>query len=75
MATETWRPWTIDGCRRMGGYVTRYGAQRLDYLTIRGSGHMVPQMKPAAAIAFLREWLAGNDFKSYVPSCTAPPAA
>eukprot|EP00964_Phaeocystis_antarctica_P153638 scaffold121999_cov67-Phaeocystis_antarctica.AAC.3 len=22
--TQSWRAWTIDGCRRMGGYVTRY---------------------------------------------------
>lgn len=22
--TQAWRPWTIDGCRRMGGYVTKY---------------------------------------------------
>ena len=46
--TQTWRPWTIDGCLRMGGYVTRY-KENFDYLTIRGSGHMVPQFKPAAA--------------------------
>ena len=36
--TEAWRPWTLDGKSRMGGYVTRY-AGGLDFLTIRGSGH------------------------------------
>ena len=68
---QTWRPWTLDGCRRMGGYVTRcmkcstlttwpcvslahaYAhvhvhvrryKERFDYLTIRGAGHMVPQV-------------------------------
>jgi len=37
---EEWRPWTVDGCRRMGGYVTRY-VGGVDFLTIRGAGHMV----------------------------------
>lgn len=71
--TSPWRPWTIDGCRRMGGYVTRYGDQRLDYLTIRGSGHMVPQMKPAAAYEFMRTWVAGEEYKPYVKDCKKPP--
>ena len=35
--TEAWRPWTLDGCRRMGGYVTRYRG-KFDFLTVRGSG-------------------------------------
>jgi len=38
--TESWRPWTMDGKSRMGGYVIEYG--KFQYLTIRGSGHMVP---------------------------------
>jgi carboxypeptidase C (cathepsin A) len=37
--TQEWRPWTVDGCRRMGGYVTRYEGD-FDFLTIRGAGHM-----------------------------------
>jgi len=37
---EAWRPWTLDGKQRMGGYVTRYQGA-FDFLTIRGSGHMV----------------------------------
>lgn len=58
---EAWRPWTIDGKIRMGGFVTRYEGD-LDYLTIRGSGHMVPQYKPEAASAFLAAWLANEDY-------------
>ena len=42
--TQSWRPWTLDGCKRMGGYVTRYEGD-FDFLTIRGSGHMVPQVR------------------------------
>ena len=39
--SEAWRPWTTDGKQRMGGYVITYPGD-LHYLTIRGSGHMVP---------------------------------
>lgn len=58
---EAWRPWTIDGKIRMGGFVTRYEGN-LDYLTIRGSGHMVPQYKPKAASVFLGSWLRNEDY-------------
>lgn len=58
---EGWRPWTIDGQLRMGGFVTRYEGD-LDYLTIRGAGHMVPQYKPQAALAFLHAWMANEDY-------------
>ena len=69
--TQTWRPWTLDGCRRMGGYVTRY-KERFDFLTIRGAGHMVPQYKPEPAFEFLRSWLANEDYKTYNASCVHP---
>lgn len=50
--TEEWRPWTIDGKQYMGGYVTRY-ENNFDFLTIRGSGHMVPEYKPKVTLEFL----------------------
>ena len=71
--TQPWRPWTLDACRRMGGYVTRYERDRFDFLTIRGSGHMVPQFKPEPALEFLRAWIHGEDYKRYNASCTTPP--
>jgi len=43
--TQPWRAWTVDGKQAMAGYVTRY-ENNFDYLTIRGSGHMVPEYKP-----------------------------
>ena len=58
--TQTWRPWTLDSCLRVGGYVTRYEKDRFDFLTIRGSGHMVPQFKPAQALE-LQPLPAGRD--------------
>eukprot|EP00928_Gymnodinium_smaydae_P024388 TRINITY_DN19742_c0_g1_i1.p2 TRINITY_DN19742_c0_g1~~TRINITY_DN19742_c0_g1_i1.p2 ORF type:complete len:536 (-),score=111.61 TRINITY_DN19742_c0_g1_i1:66-1673(-) len=63
---ESWRPWTRDGKRRMGGYVTRYEGG-FDYLTVRGSGHMVPEYKPEAAFAFIGSFLRGEEYPRYVP--------
>ena len=71
-ALQEWRPWTVDTCRGMGGYVTRYQGG-LDFVTIRGSGHMVPAMKPVAAFVMLQSWLHGQDYPPYVGNCTAPP--
>ena len=73
-ASEAWRPWTLDGCRRVGGYVTTYAREKFQFLTIRGAGHMVPEYKPAAALAFLRDWLRGDEFGRYDASCKSPPS-
>lgn len=69
--TEEWRPWTVDGCRRMGGYVTRYEGE-FDFLTIRGAGHMVPSYKPAATFTFLKAWLEETDYPEYDETCEIP---
>jgi len=62
---QSWRPWTRDGKIKMGGYVTRYEGN-FDYLTIRGSGHMVPEYKPEAAFVFLKSFLDDVDYPHYV---------
>ncbi len=66
-----WAPWTLDGCLRMGGYVTQYAGD-LSFITVRGSGHMVPQYKPAAAAVMMSRWLDARPPLPYVPTCTAP---
>lgn len=58
---ESWRPWTRDGKKRMGGFVTRY-AGNFDFLTIRGSGHMVPEYKPEAAFVMLQSFLHNEEY-------------
>lgn len=68
---EHWRPWTIDGCQRMGGYVTRYEGN-FDFLTIRGAGHMVPTNKPDATFAFMKAWISDQEYLSFNASCTGP---
>ena len=59
-----WRPWTIDGKQYMGGYVTEYDND-FTFLTIRGSGHMVPQFKPRVTFEFLKTWLQNKEFPDY----------
>ena len=68
---EDWRPWTVDGCRWVGGYVTRYSGG-MDFVTIRGAGHMVPTYKAAATFEFLQSWLLDRDYPRYDANCTAP---
>ena len=69
----SWRPWTVDGCQKMGGYVQRYEGG-FDFLTIRGAGHMVPTYKPEASFAFLQAWLADDsvDYPAFDANCTQP---
>ena len=69
---ESWRPWTSDHCKKMGGYVTRYQGM-FDFLTIRGAGHMVPTYKPVATFAFMKAWIQGSEYPSYDANCTKPP--
>ncbi|CAK0810256.1 unnamed protein product, partial [Prorocentrum cordatum] len=68
---EGWRPWTRDGWDakaglKVGGYVTRY-AGNLDFVTIRGSGHMVPEYKPEAAFTMIKSFLEGKPVPRLAP--------
>jgi len=40
--TQPWRPWTIDGGSRMGGYTILYESG-ITFATVRGAGHEVPR--------------------------------
>merc|ERR1711907_189380 len=62
---QAWRPWTIDGKQYMGGYVTSYEGD-FDYVTIRGSGHMVPEYKAKVAHEMMRSWINNVPLKGYV---------
>jgi carboxypeptidase C (cathepsin A) len=68
---QHWRPWTVDNCKQMGGYVTRYKG-KFDFLTIRGAGHMVPTYKPAASYVFLKAWLNDDEYPTFDVNCTKP---
>ena len=60
---EAWRPWILDSVP--AGYVTSYktnGAADFTFVTIKESGHMVPQYQPARALAFFQRWLKGGPY-------------
>ena len=70
--TEGWRPWYAPTTKNAGGsfapagYVTSYAVAGTDldfsFVTVRLSGHMVPNFTPGAALTFFGRYLAGEAF-------------
>ncbi|KAI3934375.1 hypothetical protein MKW92_032579 [Papaver armeniacum] len=54
---DEWRPWFFND--QVAGYTQGY-AHNLTFLTVKGSGHTVPEYKPKEALAFFTRWLAGG---------------
>ncbi|CAJ0573444.1 unnamed protein product, partial [Mesorhabditis spiculigera] len=50
----------------VAGFVTQYEGN-IDYVTIRGSGHFVPQDKPREAFQMMYNWINGLDYSTPVP--------
>lgn len=55
---KPWRPWLISG-NQVGGYVTNY--KGLNFTTVRGAGHMVPQYRRESAYKFFSYALEGKE--------------
>ena len=76
--TEKWRPWTYgDGTNTVAGSVTEWRknvgttenpveAGKLWYVTIRGSGHMVPEYRPISAQTLAEAFVRGHDLPKYM---------
>jgi len=63
---EAWRPWTTDGANLMGGYVQIFNTPyNFTFLTVRGSGHEVPQYKPEEALVMYNIFLNNQHFPPY----------
>lgn len=54
---DAWRPWYFGD--QVAGYTQGY-EHGLTFLTVKGSGHTVPEYKPKEALAFFSRWLAGS---------------
>jgi hypothetical protein len=64
-AGGSWHPWMLDD--QVAGYATNYdvsslGSGSFQFITVHGSGHMVPQYQPARAYAMLTKYLSGKPF-------------
>jgi serine carboxypeptidase-like clade I len=56
--TEEYRSWTTDG--QTAGFVQSYG-KNFKYVTVKGTGHMVPQWKRAEAFTMFNAYLKGEE--------------
>ncbi|RXH86986.1 hypothetical protein DVH24_028486 [Malus domestica] len=54
---DEWRPWTSNG--QVAGYTQGY-ENNLTFLTVKGSGHTVPEYKPREAFDLFSRFLAGK---------------
>ncbi|TXG55704.1 hypothetical protein EZV62_020960 [Acer yangbiense] len=54
---DEWRPWNSNG--QVAGYIQGY-ENNLTFLTVKGSGHTVPEYKPREALDFYSKFLAGK---------------
>uniref|UniRef100_A0A7E4UWI1 Carboxypeptidase n=1 Tax=Panagrellus redivivus TaxID=6233 RepID=A0A7E4UWI1_PANRE len=58
--------WVYDGeIPNKAGFITRY-EKNVDFLTVRGSGHMVPKDKPKEAIQMIYNFVHGRDYSEKV---------
>ncbi|XP_058739519.1 serine carboxypeptidase-like 20 [Vicia villosa] len=54
---DEWRPWLIDN--QVAGFTQGYD-NKLRFLTVKGSGHTVPEYKPKESLYFYRNFLDGT---------------
>ncbi|CAN8270566.1 unnamed protein product [Cochlearia groenlandica] len=54
---DEWRPWLSNG--QVAGFIQGY-ANNLTFMTIKGSGHTVPEYKPRESLDFYSRFLAGE---------------
>jgi len=57
--TNGYRAWYVED-DQVGGFVKSYDS--LDFLTVKGSGHMVPEDQPAAAFELFRKFINDEDY-------------
>jgi serine carboxypeptidase-like clade I len=58
--TQKWRPWTADGYRKMGGYVVEWAHRNAQFVSVRGSGHLVPLNRPHVSQVMIEKFTSGQ---------------
>jgi len=58
--TQRWRPWTTDGKGQMSGYVIEWGQGKIQFVSIRGSGHLSPLNRPEVTLVMTQTFTAGG---------------
>ena len=66
--TQRWRPWTTDGESRMGGYVIEWNAGQALFVSVRGSGHLVPLNRPEASQVMMQHFTSEAALPPYSPA-------
>lgn len=69
--TQRWRAWTVDGRKHVGGHMMEWADGAFTWARVRGSGHMVPEYKPLAALTLITSFVNGKQLPRY----HAPPGA
>ncbi|KAL9227497.1 hypothetical protein vseg_003180 [Gypsophila vaccaria] len=54
---DSWRPWLLNN--EVAGFTQGYD-KNLTFLTVKGSGHTVPEYKPRESLYFYTQFLSGN---------------
>jgi serine carboxypeptidase-like clade I len=57
----------VDAGAQLGGMVVNY-EHNLKFVTVHGSGHMVPQFRPQSALKLLSNLLSGDSFAELIPT-------
>ncbi len=59
-----WHAWVLDN--QVGGYATSYivpnASHDFQFITVKGSGHMVPQYQPVLALEMLKRYINNTPF-------------
>jgi len=58
--TQRWRPWTTDGYKQMGGYVIEWATRKAQFVSVRGSGHLVPLNRPHVSEVMINAFTQGH---------------
>ena len=58
--TNKWRPWTTDGASSMGGYVIEWKNRKAQFVSVRGSGHLVPLNRPHVSEVMMNAFTQGR---------------